>query len=260
MKLWLVLVAGLAAGPAWACRGIPESDMPDTVRSDPAFDVQVWYETPTTEYQHGILGDAIEAKRIRLMTPRVDSALCSSATMDAGEGHVFEDEAPRLADLNGDGRAEVIAVRSSVTEGAQLVVYEEVPGATQLRLLASTPYIGRRNRWLAPIGAADLDGDGVIEIAYIDRPHLAKVLRIVRVEGDQLIEVASAGGVTNHRIGERDIGGGIRVCAGAPQMIVASADWSSVLAVAFDGSSISATDLGPYEGRQSFAKALDCNR
>ena len=35
---------------------------------------------------------------------------------------------------------------------------------------------------LAPLGAADLDGDGKIELAYIDRPHLAKILRIWRFD------------------------------------------------------------------------------
>jgi hypothetical protein len=49
-----------------------------------------------------------------------------------------------------------------------------------VRLLAATPHIGSANRWLAPIGAADLDGDGRVEIAYVDRPHLARTLRIWR--------------------------------------------------------------------------------
>ena len=37
--------------------------------------------------------------------------------------------------------------------------------------LAAIPFIGTRFRWLAPLGAADLDGDGRVEIAYAETPH-----------------------------------------------------------------------------------------
>jgi hypothetical protein len=50
--------------------------------------------------------------------------------------------------------------------------------------LASTPWIGQRFRWLAPVAAADLDGDGAMELAYVDRPHLARTLRVWRIAFD----------------------------------------------------------------------------
>jgi len=59
------------------------------------------------------------------------------------------------------------------------------------------------------VGAADLDGDGFVEVAFIDRPHLAKVLRVWRYVDGDFAEVAVMDGVTNHRIGEPDIAGGI---------------------------------------------------
>ena len=229
--------------------------MPDTIRGSETFGVTVWYEGATTAYGHGILGDQIEAERIRLLTPRVDSAACGSYVIAAGTGHVFEDVAPRLVDLDGDGRAEIIAVRTSVTRGAQLAIYRETDDG--LVLDAATDYIGRSNRWLSPIGAADLDGDGAIEIAFVDRPHLAKVLRIFRYAPGALTLVAEAGGVTNHRIGERDIAGGIRDCGAGPEMIVATADWSRVLAVTL-GNELVARDIGAHQGRESFDAALDC--
>ena len=83
-----------------------------------------------------------------------------------------------------------------------------------LRLVAATPNIGQRNRWLAPVAAADLDGDGATEIAYVDRPHLARRLRIWRFEGGSLTEIAALPGLTNHRIGEAFITGGLRVGVG----------------------------------------------
>lgn len=239
-----------------ACTVLPQTDMPDTIVEDARFDVSAWYEGATTIYGHAILGDGIEAERLRLFTPRVSSAACSSFVVYAGEGHVFEDVAPRLADLDGDGRAEVIAVRTSFELGAQLVVYRETAGG--LVLDASTDYIGRTRRWLSPVGAADLDGDGFVEIAFVDRPHLAKVLRVYRYRDGVLELVAEVGGVTNHAIGERDIGGGIRDCGDGPEMIVASADWARVLAVRLLDGALLAEDIGAHRDRGSFAAALAC--
>jgi len=89
---------------------------------------------------------------------------------------VFEDIAPRLANLDGVPGNEIITIRSHQNYGAQVAVYQLADNT--LKLLASTPYIGTSNRWLAPIGIADLNNDGDMDIAFVDRPHLAKVLRV----------------------------------------------------------------------------------
>ena len=83
--------------------------------------------------------------------------------------------------------------------GARLAIYG-VGGR-----ITANDWIGRRIRWLAPIGAADFDGNGTIEIAYVDRPHLAKTLRVWRYRTGTLTQIATRPGVTNHRIGEVDI-------------------------------------------------------
>ena len=173
---------------------------------------------------------------------------------------VFEDTAPRLVDLTGDGKPEVITVQSHDRRGAQVAIYQYAEGA--LSLAAANPFIGTRFRWLAIVGAADLDGDGTPEIAYVDRPHLAKTLRILRFEQlaenrFRLTEVASKPGLTNHRIGEDFITGGIRNCDGLPEMITASANWSRVQASTFGGTSISTRDLGPFS-QSAIARSLAC--
>ena len=115
--------------------------------------------------------------------------------------YVFEDIAPRLWDVTGDGLPEVVVIETDVARGAALAIYG--PNGK----LAETPHIGRTNRWLAPIGAADLNGDGIIEIAYIDRPHLAKELRVWSFVNGDLRPLPRASGLTNHRIGEDFISG-----------------------------------------------------
>lgn len=208
------------------------------------------YAAPTDRYPHGVLGDDLEWGALEVT--------CGETRLTATlpESLVFEDVAPRLAQLDGQGPAEIITVESHRSTGARLAVWGLRAGA--LQRLASTPHIGNRFRWLAPLGAADLDGDGAMEIAYVDRPHLARILRVWRYGDEGLTEIASLAGVTNHRIGERDIAGGIRDCGHGPEMILADAAWREVLAIRLSEGHLSAQPLGPHKGRASFTAALSC--
>lgn len=204
------------------------------------------YVDPTERYKHGVLGDAIEWGGLELSLSdgrKVKITLPQSS--------VFEDVAPRLYDLDADGTPEVIVVESLNTAGAQLAVYDETGK------IAATPHIGTPNRWLAPIGAADMDSDGQIEVAYIDRPHLAKTLRVWRYSNGALVEVAKLSGLTNHRIGERDIGGGMRTCDSIPEMITANANWTRIIATRLSPQGkLTTRDVGAHTDRQSFEIAL----
>ena len=92
----------------------------------------------------------------------------------------------------------------------------------------------------------------------MDRPHLAKTIRVWRYKDLRLEPVADLRGFTNHRIGEADIAGGMRDCGGTPEMIVASSDWARLVAVRFDGAVFQTRDLGPHRGRTSFVEAMKC--
>ncbi len=213
------------------------------------------FSNATKRYGRGILGDAIEAGALRAAT--LTAGPCD-LTVLLGEGSVFEDVAPRIQDLDGDGKNEIVVVETRIDRGASLAVYGIRRGA--LVKLAATPYIGTQHRWLAPIGAADLDGDGRAELAYVDRPHLAKTIRIWRYENGGLTHMADLAGYTNHRIGESSIVGGIRDCGQGPEMIVADAGWDGIYAIGWNGRAFSQRRLGPHTGRQSFAAALDCQQ
>jgi hypothetical protein len=212
------------------------------------------YAEPTSRYAHGVLGDDEEwgALILEMTCSDCGAEAAREVILRLPETRVFEDVAPRLADIDGDGRPEAIVVESDRSLGARLAIYDH----TGLR--AATPFIGQAFRWLAPLGAADLDGDGRIEIAYVDRPHLARTLRIWRLEDGDLVELAQMPGLTNHRIGERDIAGGIRDCGAGPEMIVADTSWSRLISVTFDGRGLTARDIGPHDDRSSFARAMDC--
>ncbi|MBN2906862.1 MAG: VCBS repeat-containing protein [Rhodobacteraceae bacterium] len=205
------------------------------------------YADPTTRYDHAILGDAVEWGTLVLHLAGGDRRRIVLPT-----SRVFEDIEPRLADLDGDGAPEVIAVETDLDRGARLSVY----GANGL--IAATPFIGTRHRWLAPVGAADLDGDGRMEIAYVDRPHLARTLRIWRFANGQLTQIAVSRGLTNHRIGDTILSGGIRDCGTGPEMILADPGWTRLIAARLTGEGIVQRGLDLPATPRAFATALAC--
>ncbi len=182
-------------------------------------------------------------------------------------GAVYEDTAPRLVDVTGDGHPEVITVVSYFDRGAALRIWGERPAqdhpvGSDMVVLAETAPIGKRHRWLAVIGAADLDGDGATEIAYIDRPHLAKTLRIVRFEERkgraELVEVAAKRGLTNHQFGQTSIVGGIRECGGRPEIITLDAEWRNVMATQMGKGQLISRRIARYTGRTSISDITSC--
>ncbi|MFM2354471.1 MAG: hypothetical protein RLZZ528_207 [Pseudomonadota bacterium] len=219
---WLAAAFALAGVPAGA----------DIVTAD--------YAEPTGRYDHAVLGDALEwgALVLRLSDGR-------RLTYRLPETLVFEDLEPRLADLDGDGAPEVVVVEASLTAGARLAVWDETGR------VAATAHYGQPHRWLAPAGIADLDQDGQAEIAYVDRPHLARVLEVVRLEGDKIVPVAETAGLTNHRIGDAFIQGGIVDCGGTPHVVTATADWQGIALTSFPQGRAVTQVVGGYAGPDS---------
>ena len=185
---------------------------------------------PTDRYDHAVLGDALEWGALRLTL-----ADGQTLTIRLPETRVFEDIAARLADLDNDGEPEVIVVETDLAKGASLAIYG--PNGK----IAATPFLGQTHRWLAPAGIADFNADGRLEIAYVDRPHLLADLVFVALKGDRLVELARLPSLTNHRIGDAFISGGVRDCGAGPELLLASKDWSRLIRVR----GFQAKDIGP---------------
>lgn len=155
-----------------------------------------WYVGPTRRYAHGVLGDAVEASALRVQT--ADGA---HLTYDLPANMVFEDRTPRIADLDGDGRNEVITIRSSTSEGGGLAIYGLREG--RLAEVAANDFIGLANRWLNIAAIADVTGDGRKDIADVRTPHIGGMLRLFRYDRD-LTLISEIDGFSNHAIGAHE--------------------------------------------------------
>lgn len=152
---------------------------------------------PVTRYDHGVLGDAIEAGGFAVERNGVRQVF--RLDTDA----VFEDRRVRLTDLDGDGIPEAIIIKSYLDRGSTIAVYRL--GAEGITQLAEGEAMGRPHRWLNVVGVADFTGMGELMIAAVVTPHLAGSLRLYRRVGRKLEAIAKIDGFTNHILGNRDI-------------------------------------------------------
>lgn len=164
--------------------------------------LEAWLTLPTRRYAHGVIGDKIEGGALAVTLP---GGKKTELVLD--KNSVFEDRMGRLVDLNGDGHNEIVVVLSTAERGAALAIYHLEND--QIVELARTKTIGQANRWLNPAAAGDFDGDGKVEIAYVETPHIGGILKIVRLQKDQgktrLEDVASLPGFSTHKLGSHQM-------------------------------------------------------
>lgn len=156
------------------------------------------YATPSTRYGHYALGKPHEYERLFVQT---ESG--KKLALELPWDEVFEDLAPRLVKLSEDSPQQILAIVSSVHEGGRLALIGIV--GNQLKILAQSEPIGIPNRWLNPVGVADLDGDGQNEIAAVITPHIGGTLKIYQRKGNALVETADEYNFSNHAYGSPEL-------------------------------------------------------
>ena len=256
LRLFAAWLAVAFAAPALGCDYPSAPPDAEEARAAGRGVVSAIFTDATTIYRHGVLGDRIEAGALRVRSEAAQS--CPDHVVRLGDDAVFEDVTPRIADVTGDGFNDAIVVETRLDTGASLAVYGLRGGA--LAKLAATPHIGRRNRWLAPAGIADFDGDGVQDVAYVETPHIGGTLRVWSFAGGKARQLASAPGFSNHRIGENFITGGVRDCGRGPELVLPSADWSGTRLARFRRGVIEVRAIAGDAAPETIARALNCEK
>jgi hypothetical protein len=183
------------------------------------------YAEPVERYGHYALGRPHEYARLVAST---DAG--GELALELPRDEVFEDLEPRLVRLADDAPPLLLTIVSARASGSRLALVGLEEGA--LEVVAESEPIGTTNRWLNPVGVADLDGDGEGEIAAVTTPHIGGVLRVHRRRDARLVEIASLGGFSNHVYGslELDLSRPARI-DGRMQLLVPDAQRRSVRAI-----------------------------
>ena len=175
-----------------------------------------WLESPTNRYPHKSFGSTQHAGALTVQARMPDGRL-QETRYSLPLNRVFEDLVPRLVDLDGDGRDEVVLVESDLLRGAALVVLglrPSKPSTTmdkadargkvdivELVELARSPFAGSSFLWLNPLGFADFDGDGHTDLSAVITPHIGGTLTLYHYRPPLLVPFARAMDVSNHRMG-----------------------------------------------------------
>ncbi|MBI3024820.1 MAG: VCBS repeat-containing protein [Candidatus Tectomicrobia bacterium] len=156
---------------------------------------------PSGRYRHGVLGDAIEPTEIRVFRLEGDK-LRLLAFFPAGGDGVFEALGALAADLDGDGREEILITRSDSASGAAHLVLALQDGKPVVK--ARGWPTGSGGRWSHLLGAFDVDRSG-LKVLAVETPHLAGSLLALRMLPGELRVRARRSGFTTHTIGSRNL-------------------------------------------------------
>ncbi len=151
---------------------------------------------PTDRYDHGVLGDQLEASAIE-----VRDQAGPVVRVAVGTDEVIEGTSVMVVELNADEPGpELLATVSDAAAGARLRVYD-LDGS----VVGESKPIGQGYRWLHQVGAGNLAPDGALEIVAVRTPHIGGIVEAYRLVDDRLELVATAEGYSSHQLGSANL-------------------------------------------------------
>lgn len=225
----LIVALGLS-GPAFAQSPVEGG----VARMDGEPAMAAWYADPTTRYPHGALGDTTEAGSLIV---EVDSKRHRHVLP---ETQVFEDDTPRIVDLDRDGVFEIVTIRTDVAAGAAVAVYNV--GESGIEERAATPPIGRSNRRLSIAAIERFDRTGQHLIAVVRTPHIGGELEVLQLHGNALTSrYPRLSGVTSHIYGDPETSFAAAADMdgdGRPDLVLTDHTRQTLLMLSFDAGEI----------------------
>jgi hypothetical protein len=153
---------------------------------------------PTEKYNHGVLGDNLEAGSITLIETQPTIQVASVIAMP--ENEVIEGISPIWVDISGDNLREIIVTVSDLDQGAGIVVFSETG-----KRLAEGPKMGMPFRWRHQIAYGTLGSNGENELVVVRTPHIGGLVEYYQYSNGVLNLTADFPGITSHVIGSRNL-------------------------------------------------------
>jgi FG-GAP-like repeat len=185
-----------ASAPALAAKRLE-----DSVATEGARDIAwAWFASPTVRYPHKSMGSATHAGSLHAI-----SRSGAVYRLQLPLSSVWEDLQPRLVDMDGDGRDEIVVIEADIARGAAIVAYGLPRSGDKLEERARSSWLGLPFRWLNPVGFADFDADGKLDIASVTTPHIGGVLTLYRYAPPRIEPFAKVPDVSNHQMGDPNL-------------------------------------------------------
>jgi len=155
---------------------------------------------PSDQYQHGILGDSIEATSVTIIHLSDEPYVINKFSIP--EDWVIESIKPLWSDWDDDGNKEIVLTLSNSTDGSKIVLYDESGNS-----LAESAPIGIGYRWRHVLGIAPFAEDGQKLLVDVQTPHIGGIVNYYSWDKENnVIKVeASLSGYSTHDIGSRDM-------------------------------------------------------
>jgi len=153
---------------------------------------------PTTRYDHGVVGDELEASAITLLETEPEIRVIR--TIIIHEPDVIEGISAIWADINNDGNRDIIVTLSNNQTGARISVFNE-----DGTLLAESDPIGLGYRWRHQLAVAQFDADKPPLLVSIRTPHIGGIVEFFQYNNGKLEIVKEIKGFSTHSIGSRNL-------------------------------------------------------
>lgn len=245
-----IVAPALQPLPEQAAARLPDSQVA-AGRNDVAW---AWFGSPTLRYPHRALGSPEHAGTVQALVK------ARSGSWHLAERHlpihrVYEDRVPRIVDIDRDGSDEIVVIEADALRGAALVVLgvDHASGTPALVERARSAFAGSTFRWLNPVGVADFNADGQLDLAMVVTPHIGGELQLLNYRPPALVPYARALDVSNHRMGalEQDLAVIVESPGHRPTIIVPDMSLRALHALRWDapGRWTELGDVKPLPGR-----------